>query len=99
MYTKNLKLSHYMPRRSLGERSIARTHSRPRHLMGVNGQRHAPGRALATGKGPPVPIVQEAGWAPEPVWTQSSLTKCVDTRSKNVIIRRSAMYVRIAPTR
>jgi hypothetical protein len=24
-----------------------------------------PGRAL-----PPVPIVQEAGWAPEPVWTQ-----------------------------
>jgi hypothetical protein len=22
------------------------------------------------GKGLPVPIVQEAGWAPEPVWTQ-----------------------------
>jgi hypothetical protein len=29
-----------------------------------------PGRALSPGKGPPVPIVQEAGWAPEPVWTQ-----------------------------
>jgi hypothetical protein len=29
-----------------------------------------PGRALAPGKGPPVPIVQEAGWAPEPVWIQ-----------------------------
>jgi hypothetical protein len=29
-----------------------------------------PGRALTPGKGPPVPIVQEAGWAPEPVWTQ-----------------------------
>jgi hypothetical protein len=29
-----------------------------------------PGRALLPGKGPPVPIVQEAGWAPEPVWTQ-----------------------------
>jgi hypothetical protein len=29
-----------------------------------------PARALAPGKGPPVPIVQEAGWAPEPVWTQ-----------------------------
>jgi hypothetical protein len=28
------------------------------------------GRALAPGKGPPVPIVQETGWAPEPVWTQ-----------------------------
>jgi hypothetical protein len=29
-----------------------------------------PGRALPPGKGPPVPIVQEARWAPEPVWTQ-----------------------------
>jgi hypothetical protein len=29
-----------------------------------------PGRALAPGKGPPVPFGQEAGWAPEPVWTQ-----------------------------
>jgi hypothetical protein len=29
-----------------------------------------PGRALPPEKGPPVPIVQEAGWAPESVWTQ-----------------------------
>jgi hypothetical protein len=29
-----------------------------------------PGRAFTSGKGPPVPIGQEAGWAPEPVWTQ-----------------------------
>jgi hypothetical protein len=29
-----------------------------------------PGRALPPGKGPPVPIVQEAEWAPKPVWTQ-----------------------------
>jgi hypothetical protein len=29
-----------------------------------------PGRNLPPGKGPPVPIVQKAGWAPEPVWTQ-----------------------------
>jgi hypothetical protein len=28
------------------------------------------GRGLPLGKGPPVPIVQEAGWAPEPAWTQ-----------------------------
>jgi hypothetical protein len=33
--------------------------------MGVS-----PSRVLASGKGSPVPIVQEAGWAPEPVWTQ-----------------------------
>jgi hypothetical protein len=29
-----------------------------------------PGRALPLGKGPQVPIEQEAGWASEPVWTQ-----------------------------
>jgi hypothetical protein len=28
------------------------------------------GRALPPGKVPPVLIGQEAGWAPEPVWTQ-----------------------------
>jgi hypothetical protein len=28
------------------------------------------GRVLAPGKGPLVPIVHEAGWAPEPVWTK-----------------------------
>jgi hypothetical protein len=38
--------------------------------MRVSGQRHVPGRALPPGKEPSVPIVQEAGWAPEPVWTQ-----------------------------
>jgi hypothetical protein len=38
--------------------------------MGVSGQRHAPAALLPPGKVPPVPIVQEAGWAPEPVWTQ-----------------------------
>jgi hypothetical protein len=36
--------------------------------MGVSDQRHAPA-ALCPRKGPPVHIVQEAGWAPEPVWT------------------------------
>jgi hypothetical protein len=29
-----------------------------------------PSRALPPAKEPPVPISQEAGWAPEPVWTQ-----------------------------
>jgi hypothetical protein len=33
-------------------------------IDGVSSQRQA------LGKGPPVPIVQEAGWALEPVWTQ-----------------------------
>jgi hypothetical protein len=37
--------------------------------MGVSVQHHAPAALLPPGKGPPVPIGQEAGWAPEPVWT------------------------------
>jgi hypothetical protein len=37
--------------------------------MEVSGQLHAPA-ALSPGKEPLVPIVQEAGWAPEPFWMQ-----------------------------
>jgi len=29
------------------------------------------GRALPPGKAPPAPIVQDGGWAPEPVWTHT----------------------------
>jgi hypothetical protein len=41
------------------------------------GERSAsrPSRALTPGKGPPVPIGQEDGWAPEPVWTQRLVEK------------------------
>jgi hypothetical protein len=35
--------------------------------MGVGGQRQAP--AVFTPGKDPVPILQEAGWAPGPVWT------------------------------
>jgi len=49
-----------------GSRGIA-TLSWPQHSKEVRGQRHAPA-ALYPWKGP-VPIVQEAGWAPGPVWT------------------------------
>jgi hypothetical protein len=37
--------------------------------MGGEWSASRPSRALLPGKGPPLPIVQEAGWAPEPVWT------------------------------
>jgi hypothetical protein len=39
-------------------------------LEGGEWSASCPSRALAPGKGPPVLIVQEAGWVPEPVWTQ-----------------------------
>jgi hypothetical protein len=38
--------------------------------MGVSSQRHAAAALCPRGKDPPVPIVQEAGLDPEPVWTQ-----------------------------
>ena len=34
-----------------------------------SGQRHAP--PFDPREGEPVPIAQEAGWAPEPVWTDA----------------------------
>jgi hypothetical protein len=37
--------------------------------MGVSGKRHVPAALNPRGKDP-VPIGQEAGWAPEPVWIQ-----------------------------
>jgi hypothetical protein len=49
-----------------------------------------PGRALAPGKGPPVPIVQEAGWAPEPVWTQSIEEKSFTPAGDRTPIARSS---------
>jgi hypothetical protein len=39
-------------------------------LDGCEWSASRPGRAFIPGKRPPVPIVQEAGWAPEQVWTQ-----------------------------
>jgi hypothetical protein len=45
------------------------TNSLPCHWLEVSGQIHAPD-ALPQGKGPLVPIGQEAGWTPETAWTQ-----------------------------
>jgi hypothetical protein len=52
-----------------GRGDIAPTHTRPWNWMG-EWSASRPGRALAPGIAPPVPIVQEAGWATEPAWTQ-----------------------------
>jgi hypothetical protein len=56
-----------------------------------------PGRALAPGKGPPGPIVQEAGWAPEPVWTQGRGTILlplpgIDLRSPGRPVHSRTLY-------
>jgi hypothetical protein len=49
----------------LGERSYSSCSFLTSALEGGEWSASRPGRAL-----PPVPTVQEAGWAPEPVWTR-----------------------------
>jgi hypothetical protein len=46
-----------------------------------------PGRALPPGKGP---ILQEAGWAPEPVWTQRIEEKSFAPAGDRTPIARSS---------
>jgi hypothetical protein len=73
-----------------GRGCIPPTHLRPRHYMGVSGQRHAPAALLPPGKGPPVPTGQETGWAPEPVWTQRLEEKSFAPAGDRTPIARSS---------
>jgi hypothetical protein len=41
-------------------------------------------------KGHPVPIVQEAGWAPEPVWTRRLEDKSLTSAGDQTSIARSS---------
>jgi hypothetical protein len=59
-----------MPWRHMGERRYSSYSFLTSALDGGEWSASRPGRALPPGKEPPVPIVQEAGWDPEPVWTQ-----------------------------
>jgi hypothetical protein len=83
LYMLKLKLSHYTPWRHLRGRRYS-SYSFSTSAQDVD-ERSAsrPGRALTPGKAPPVPIVQEAGWAPEPVWTQrlEEKSSCLCQRS------------------
>jgi hypothetical protein len=59
-----------MPWRCLRERRYSSNSFMTSALDGVSGQPHAWAVLYPWGKDPPVPIAQEAGHAPEPVWTQ-----------------------------
>jgi hypothetical protein len=60
--------SHYTPWRRLGERRYSSYSFLTLALDEVSGQRHV--SAALKPPSSPVPIGQEAGWAPESVWTQ-----------------------------
>jgi hypothetical protein len=64
------KLSRYRHVDDKGETKYSSHSFLTSALVGGKWSASRPGRALLPGKGLPVPIVQEAGWAPEPVWTQ-----------------------------
>ena len=59
-------------------------------LDGVRGQRHAPA-ALYPGKDP-VPTVQEAGWAPGPVWRGAENLASTGIRSPDRAARSQSLY-------
>jgi hypothetical protein len=59
-----------VPQQAMGERRYSSYSFTTSALDGGEWSASPACRALPRGKEPPVPIVQEAGWAPEPVWTQ-----------------------------
>jgi hypothetical protein len=63
---------------------------------GVRGQRHAPA-ILYPGKDP-VPIVQEAGWAPGLVWTGAENLASTGIRSPDRPSRSQSLYRLRYPT-
>jgi hypothetical protein len=66
---EELKLSYHRPWRRLGGEEYSSYSFSTSTLDGGEWSASRPARVLAPWKGSPVPIVQEAGWAPEPVWT------------------------------
>jgi hypothetical protein len=84
------KLSRYTPHSRLGERRY-NSYSFPTSALD-DGEWSAsrPGRALPPGKGPPVRIVQEAGWASEPVWIQRLQEKSSAPAGDRTPIARSS---------
>jgi hypothetical protein len=85
-----VKQSRYTPWRRLEERMHSSYSFTTSALDGGEWSVSRPGRALPPGKGPPVPIVQEAGWAPEPVWTQKLEGKSSAPAGDRTSITRSS---------
>jgi hypothetical protein len=71
VFLQKVEVTRYMPLTgALGERRYSPYLSSTSALEGDKWSASRPGRALPLGKESPVPNIQEAGWAPEPVWTQ-----------------------------
>jgi hypothetical protein len=96
-YIVNVKQSHYTQLKCRRERRYSSYSFITSALDGGEWSASRPGRALTPGKGPPVPIGQEAGWAPEPVWTQrleakSFVPSGIEPRSPGLPTRCQTLY-------
>jgi hypothetical protein len=87
---RKLKLPHYAPWGRLGERKYSVYSFLTSALDEGGWSASRPGRALPPGKGPPVPIGQESGWSPEPVWTQRLEEKSFDSAGDLTPIAQSS---------
>jgi hypothetical protein len=71
LINRKVKQSHCTPWRWLGERKYSSYSFLTSDSKWGLWSESRPRCAFAPGKGAPKPIVQEAGWASEPVWTQT----------------------------
>jgi hypothetical protein len=85
-----LKQSRYTPWRCLGERRYSSYIFTSSALDGGEWSVSHPSRALPPGKGPPVTIGQEAGWASEPVLMQRLEEKSFAPAGDRTSIARSS---------
>jgi hypothetical protein len=83
-------MSHYKPRRRLRGKEAQLLLILDHGTRWGEWSASRPGHALPPGKGPPVPIVQEAGWATEPVWTQRLEEKSFASAGYRTSIARSS---------
>jgi hypothetical protein len=84
-----VKQSRYTPWRRLGGEEYSSSFTTSA-LDGDEWSASRPDRTLLPEKGPPVPIVQEAGWAPEPVLTQRLEEKSFASAGDRTPIARSS---------
>ena len=62
------------------------------HRQAGEGSASRPGRSLFTPGKDPVPIVQEAGWAPGPVWTGAENLASTGIQSPDRPARSQSLY-------
>jgi hypothetical protein len=75
----------------MGSRGIALPFREPRHEEGLGWLAPRPG-PLYPREGDPVPILQEAGWAPGPVWTTAENLALTGIRSPDRPARSESLY-------